>query len=348
MKDLHCDTRAGIAAAFSRAADFFLGFPVKHYHGYRIVGSDGDYLRNTKNVKGSYFTSDAKDGRYLYNVYLDTEDSYDFGPWGAGASQMYECLTCGDHCERERFCFESWSACRDLDYCCFLRSSADCFGCVSLKNAQYCIFNKQYSKDEYFALRDKIIAQMNAMPYRDEEGREYRYGEFFPPALSPFAYNEVELQDVFPLTKEQATAKRLPWRDPDVRDFTTTVIADRLPDAAVSADDTIVKELIQCAECKRAYRIVDQELQFLRRLNLPLPSRCVNCRAARRSALVNRPVYHHRQCQCAGGKSQNGRYANTSAHDHGDALCPNEFETSYAPDRPEIVYCESCYNAEVA
>ena len=23
--------------------------------------------------------------------------------------------------------------------------------------------------------------------------------------------------------------------------------------------------------------------------------------------------------------------------------CNNEFETSYAPDRPEIVYCERCY-----
>ena len=23
--------------------------------------------------------------------------------------------------------------------------------------------------------------------------------------------------------------------------------------------------------------------------------------------------------------------------------CENEFETAYAPDRPEIVYCERCY-----
>jgi len=26
---------------------------------------------------------------------------------------------------------------------------------------------------------------------------------------------------------------------------------------------------------------------------------------------------------------------------------PNEFETAYAPDRPEIVYCEKCYQQEV-
>jgi hypothetical protein len=41
------------------------------------------------------------------------------------------------------------------------------------------------------------------------------------------------------------------------------------------------------------------------------------------------------------------RYQNTIKHFHGDNPCPNEFETTYSPDRPEIVYCEKCYNAEV-
>jgi hypothetical protein len=27
--------------------------------------------------------------------------------------------------------------------------------------------------------------------------------------------------------------------------------------------------------------------------------------------------------------------------------CNNTFETSYAPERPEIVYCERCYQGEV-
>jgi hypothetical protein len=34
-------------------------------------------------------------------------------------------------------------------------------------------------------------------------------------------------------------------------------------------------------------------------------------------------------------------------HFHGDKKCEVEFETSYAPDRPEIVYCEKCYQQEV-
>ncbi len=27
--------------------------------------------------------------------------------------------------------------------------------------------------------------------------------------------------------------------------------------------------------------------------------------------------------------------------------CENEFETSYSPDRLEIIYCEKCYQSEV-
>ena len=33
-------------------------------------------------------------------------------------------------------------------------------------------------------------------------------------------------------------------------------------------------------------------------------------------------------------------------HDH-NGKCQIEFETSYAPERLEIVYCESCYNQEI-
>ena len=42
-------------------------------------------------------------------------------------------------------------------------------------------------------------------------------------------------------------------------------------------------------------------------------------------------------------------YRNTADHIHHkkEEPCPNEFETTYAPERPEIVYCEQCYLREV-
>jgi hypothetical protein len=47
---------------------------------------------------------------------------------------------------------------------------------------------------------------MNNNPYIDKKGRVYRYGEFFPMEISPFAYNETIAQEHFSLTKEQAEA----------------------------------------------------------------------------------------------------------------------------------------------
>jgi hypothetical protein len=43
----------------------------------------------------------------------------------------------------------------------------------------------------------------------------------------------------------------------------------------------------------------------------------------------------HRDCMCDLGN-----------HGH-EGKCQNEFETSYSPERPEIVYCEKCYQNEV-
>ncbi|MDD5146800.1 MAG: hypothetical protein PHN39_03645, partial [Candidatus Pacebacteria bacterium] len=100
-------------------------------------------------------------------------------------------------------------------------------------------------------------------------------------------------------------------------------------------------------QCTTAFRIIPQELQFYRKMNLPLPRLCPNCRHYQRLKQRNPLKLWKRQCQCVGEKSQNGVYTNTTSHNHGSDPCPNTFETSYSPDRPEIVYCEECYLKEV-
>jgi len=70
-------------------------------------------------------------------------------------------------------------------------------------------------------------------------------------------------------------------------------------------------------------------------LNLPLPRLCPNCRHYQRLAQRNPLKLWHRQCMC---KKEN--------HEH-NGKCEVEFETSYAPERPEIIYCERCYQQEV-
>ena len=66
-----------------------------------------------------------------------------------------------------------------------------------------------------------------------------------------------------------------------------------------------------------------------------------------RFAMTNPYRLWVRQCQCTGIASKNGEHKNVAAHFHSSNPCPTEFETSYAPERPEIIYCEQCYQAEV-
>jgi len=239
-------------------------------------------------------------------------------------------------------------------YSYYTQNCKDIFGCVSLRNKSYCILNKQYTKQDYEILVPKIIEQMNSMPYTDKKGRVYQYGEFFPPELSPFAYNETIAQEYFPLTQEQAIEKGYSWKDPEERNIKITKKTADLPDHIKDVPDSITQEIIECQhqgscqeQCTTAFKIINQELAFYRQMNLPLPRLCPNCRHYQRLKQRNPLKLWHRSCQCSGEKSSNGVYPNTVQHAHGNNACPNDFETSYAPERPEIVYCETCYQQEV-
>src|SRR3989344_5682262 len=112
------------------------------------------------------------------------------------------------------------------------------FGCFGLKKKEYCILNKQYAPEEYKKLRAKIVEQMNEKPYvvekrhttSDKDTIVYRYGEFFPPELSPLAYNESVADDYFPLSEAGAKAKGFLWRSPSAKEYAITTQAKHLPD----------------------------------------------------------------------------------------------------------------------
>jgi len=193
---------------------------------------------------------------------------------------------------------------------------------------------------------------MKEMPYTDKAGRTYAYGEFFPIELSPFAYNETVAQEFFPLTKEQALSQRHSWKEPEKRNAQATISSEKLGDDATTIDDSILKEVIACEheskcneQCTGAFRIIAPELDFYRKMKLSLPRLCPNCRHYQRLAQRNPLKLWQRECQCAGPSSSG--YKNTGKHFHKAEHCLNAFETSYAPERPEIVYCEACYLAEV-
>lgn len=350
MDGLNLGSHQTVEEMKKKARELWARSPMRFTLAIQAQNSTGEHIERSKNLKECYSIHEGQNLAYCQFLEPAISDSYDYSNWGMGASEMYESVTCGFEVSRLKFSWETFPSSQNLDYAFFCRSSSDLFGCVSVKKKQYCILNKQYSKEEYFALRDKIIAQMKEVPYTDKQGRTYRYGEFLPSEFSPFAYNDTMAQDFFPLTKEEALAKGFAWRDIEAKEYQTTKTATELPDDIKSVKDSILQELIQCGSCQKAYRVIQAELDFLRRIGIPLPRLCPNCRYMERFKFVNPPKFWPGKCMCIGKEGKNTGsgiiYENTAGHFHGDEGCPNEFLTSYQPGRPELIYCEQCYQGE--
>ncbi len=323
----------------------------------KSVDSTGDNLFNVKNCRMCFDLMgdpSAEDMKYCAWAGFGCKDVWDGGPGiGGGGDLIYESYDAGIQSSRLLFCGVVYSS-YDVYYSINCHGSHHLFGCYGLRNKEYCILNKQYSKEEYEALIPKVVEQMNALPYVDKKGRVYKYGEFFPIEISPFAYNEAISFDYFPMTKGEAAEKGFPWRDADTRDYQITKSSDELPDNIEDVPAGIANEVIKCAhegkcshQCATAFRIIPEELKLLRNLGIALPRLCFNCRHRERLARRNPMKLWHRKCQCSGIASESGIYKNTTAHQHGSIHCTNEFETTYAPDRLEVVYCEECYQREV-
>ena len=303
----------------------------------------GNWLEQCKNVKVGFNCERVEDGKYLFGI-TDGKDVMDFTYWAAFSELIYECSSIGRQCSQVFFSNECWDQLIRAQYCVNCHSSSDLFGCVGLRKKQYCILNKQYSKEEYEELVPRIKEQMDALPYKDSLGREFRYGSTFPLDMHGFAYNETIAQELFPMSKEEALKNGYRWVDFAAKNYKITLKAENIPDSIDQVDEQILKETIGCAhagkcnhQCTEAFKVTSSDLNFYKRMGIPVPQLCPNCRHFARIAQRTPIKLWHRQCMC---EQKN--------HSHGEEKCPNEFETSYAPDRPEIVYCKSCYNSEVA
>ncbi len=308
----------------------------------KIEKSIGNWLDQTKNLNIGFGCSNIEDGRYLFAVF-NSKDVGDFCFWGDESELIYEAINLGRQSGNVKFANECWNSLLDSEYVMNCHSSSNLFGCIGLRNKEYCILNKQYEKAEYEILIEEIKKQMNETPYKDSLDRIYKYGEYFPQELSPFAYNETIAQEYFPSSKEKIISGGHRWKDPFERNYQVTRKPETLPFFIEETTDGILNEIIGCINngkpetmCTTAFRITQNELNFYRKIGVPLPRYCPNCRHYQRLKQRNPLKLWNRICMC-----------NKENHIHGKEKCEVEFETSYAPERPEIVYCEKCYQAEV-
>lgn len=271
-----------------------------------VENSTGNYLISTKNAQQCFDSFELEDCSYCTWVFTskDCMDAY-----GLGYGQLvYQGLGVENLNNSAVNTFVSDSSDCHYSDCCFY--SANLFGCTGLKNKKYCIFNKQYSPEEYETLKARIIEHMK---------KTGEWGQFFPANLSPFAYNETAANYYFPLTKEQIIAEGFSYKEPDKKDYLPQTY--ELPDNLKETPSDVTKETLSCTVCSKNYKIMPNELIFYNKLNIPLPRKCHDCRYRDRFGLRNPRKIYDRTC----------------------TKCSKQIRTTYSPQRPEQIYCEECY-----
>ncbi len=248
------------------------------------------------------------------------------------SEMCYEVFSATDG-NSSQFSVGLWTGNYNLKYCNSCVSSKDSFGCVGLKHGNYCILNKQYTKDEYEKTVKRIVEHMRKTEYEIQDNNEY--GEFFPVSLSPFGYNETIASEYYPLNKQEVLSRGWGWKeDLPTTSGRETLESEDVPEVIQKTRDDMIKHVLACKECKRNYKIIKQELEFYKRHGLPVPLICPECRHNERIKLRNPRKLWERDCMC--GKT----------HEDGEK-CSEKFKTTYAPNRPEKVYGEKSYQSAI-
>ncbi len=234
--------------------------------------STGDLLFESKDVFYGFDSIRVQDCRYVFDA-LDVKDSMDLYHVG-WAELMYEChaISNGYGC---RFCHFTYDN-TNSTYCDCTQNCKNVFGCVGLNRKQYCILNKQYTKEEYEEMVPRIIEHMKKTTATAGSATG-EWGEFFPIQFSPFAYNQSRAQEYYPLTKETAEAKNIRWSD----------YLPPLPDA---------KDLSVCEVTGRPFKIIKPEMDFYKKMGLPPPRRHPDQRYLDRMAQRNPRALWKRTC----------------------------------------------------
>ena len=289
----------------------------KHPHLYSLQENSeectGDFIINSKNCVNCFGITKSED---CMNV-TDAETKDAINEYHTGWSELTYNTMSSVRSKSVGCSIGVWDS-ENVFYSIDCKKCTHCFACTGLQNAEYCILNKQYSKEDYYKTVAHIIAQMK---------QANQWGEFFPATMCPYPYNETSAQEFYPLTKEAVLQKGLKWRDKkdNITGVTKTIPAAQLPDNIADIPDDILNWAITCEASGRPFKVVKQELEFYRRHNIPVPKQHPEERYDTRFHKRMPRKLHSRQC----------------------SKCAKDIESTYGPDRPEIIYCEACYLAEV-
>ena len=342
-----------------QTSEFFQSFPHPECIGKNNEQSSGNYLNNTQNCKNCYDVQDAQNCKNVFYGFglSNVHDMTVYWDWGV--EFCYDNHEIGQNVRNVCFSEQIWEWCSNIFYCKMcIQQCHDLFWCIGLRNSSYCIFNVQYTQEEYFVLRQKIIEHMRSKtsalgvrtPVFTKKGLGVvEWWEFFPMEYSPFWYNETVAQDYFPVNPplpsghlpfEGEISQNSPpareglgvgalfnWSnyEPPNPQVSKIIPADKLPENIVDIPDDILNWAIKCKNTQKPFRIIKPELAFYRKYNLPIPRLHPDERHALNITKRNPRELVERQCD----------------------KCNISINTTYSRNSKYRVYCKKCYKNEI-
>ena len=231
---------------------------------------------NEKTDTMKYVMSSIEAGQHCENIVW----SCSFGQW------IYNIFFCNVMTE-----------CNNCYYSLDLQNCEECMFSMWLRNKKYCILNKQYDKKEYFEIKEKIITYLKS---------RWEWWDFLWFDVSTFPYNDTSSYDFWKVNKviyadgtEKIIDPKAKWIvTVKTNDFISEAVLDlwgaetiditwrtqekevNVPDgmniftSIPSIDDVpedILEKAIICEQTGRPFRVIESELNFLKKKWFPLP-----------------------------------------------------------------------------
>ncbi|HDY72994.1 MAG TPA: hypothetical protein ENH86_00260 [Candidatus Jorgensenbacteria bacterium] len=319
MKDIYLGDYTKLQLLIREFEELKTKAPRKPFWNEKVENVYGDFIYNSKNVYMGLYVENSENIAYAEGG-DDSADCYDING-GTGNELCYEFSNIWTGNSYNCKFSLNIENCSDVEYSDFCRDCEHCFGCVGLKNKEFCIFNKQYSEEEYWNKVDEVKTKMLA---------DGEYGEFFPPEYAVFPYR-LTVATSFLGFRDYGTAAKYGYDTALVEESVEEtggekVNVSELPSDIRDVKDDILEKVIFDEKNSKSFRIIKPELEFCRRYGLPLSREHPSIRMQKwREGFEINLMFYKRTCD----------------------RCNKDIETSYAPERKETVYCEQCYQAEV-
>ncbi len=289
--------------------------PVRAERHERVDNVSGTNISDSKNCHDVF---DAVRSEHILHCtgIVANHDSMDANVSG-GSEKLYNTIAVGSKSSNVKFSFAS-KFITDSEFLINCRNINNCFACIGLENKNYCIFNRQYEKEEYYKEMDRIKYSM----LEKEE-----YGDFMPYHFSTYAYNGSMADLAFPLDKNEVEKLGGLWQ-PETESNAGNIDlieSENIPDDISDVDDSILTKALVCSKTGKPFRIIESELEFYRVHGIPLP----NIHQIKR--IKDRYKY-------LGDFKMNKGVCN---------FCHKSIITMYDTNEGWNLYCDDCYKREI-